>query len=418
MINRKEHPLAHPIDKIHFIAPHTSQLKNGAALYFLPHSQGETAHISFHFDAGSIKSSPFLVKATGALLFSGTPQKNSNTIENEIDTLGGFKSVSVSQEHTSVALLGLKENILEIAQIAINAIEKVIFPDKEIAEYLLSGKKAMQINLQKVSYLANQSFKSALFSNTPYGKITTLEDFTNVAYDDIRQFHKNNYLKGLQYITVVGNFSNEEIEAIKKLGNRFHYRAAAPLFPTFETKPAQVNIEKSDAVQTAIRIGKILFNKKHPDYMGFCVLNTILGGYFGSRLMTSIREEKGYTYGIYSGLGESLSFGHFIISTEVNKTYINDTITAIKYEIERLQNEEISIEELTIVRNYMIGQLLEKSDGAAAMLSCFMSVHKYGLDSDFYQNYIQVIQHISPKRLKELAQKHLNWEDFTIVKIG
>ena len=177
-------------------------------------------------------------------------------------------------------------------------------------------------------------------------------------------------------------------------------------------------MSKDRAIQTAVRIGRILFNKKHKDYLDFLVLNTILGDYFGSRLMSNIREEKGYTYGIGSMVNEFQNTGYFMIGTEVKKEVSADTIKEIKYELNRLQKELVSDEELNLVKNYLLGQLLKSADGPYAMIDLYLSAEMQEKDLEHYNDAIKAVREITPKRIQELAQLYLNWEDLTIVTAG
>jgi predicted Zn-dependent peptidase len=161
-----------------------------------------------------------------------------------------------------------------------------------------------------------------------------------------------------------------------------------------------------------------LFNKTHPDYCDFTVLNTILGDYFGSRLMSNIREDKGYTYGIGTLLGELHETGYFVIATEVGKDVKDATLIEIQMEISRLQTELVGTEELLLVKNYMIGQLLKSADGPYALTDLFLGVETFGLNLDFYNKSIDAINNITPERIQELAIKYLKWEEMTVVSAG
>jgi predicted Zn-dependent peptidase len=162
----------------------------------------------------------------------------------------------------------------------------------------------------------------------------------------------------------------------------------------------------------------MLFNKTHEDYNDFLILNTIFGDYFGSRLMSNIREDKGYTYGIGTMVAELHETGYFLIATEVGKEVKDATLKEIKVEMERLHTELVSMEELNLVKNYMLGQLLKSADGPYSMTDLFMSVEPYGLSLDFYNASIDSINTITPERIQLLAKKYLNWNDMTIVSAG
>lgn len=185
-----------------------------------------------------------------------------------------------------------------------------------------------------------------------------------------------------------------------------------------EYNVSQNHIPKKDAIQNAIRIGKVLFNKTHKDYFDFHVLNTILGGYFGSRLMSNIREDKGYTYGIGSAIVNLEDSGYFFISTEVGAEVCNAAINEIYKEISILNNETVPYEELNLVKNYLAGTLLRSLDGPFALAEKFKAAHIFGFDMNYYNNLLKHIHAITPERIQELAKSYLQPDSLTEVVVG
>ncbi|HRH66403.1 MAG TPA: insulinase family protein, partial [Bacteroidia bacterium] len=177
-------------------------------------------------------------------------------------------------------------------------------------------------------------------------------------------------------------------------------------------------IEKEGAVQSAIRIGRRLFNRNHPDYPGMAVLNTVLGGYFGSRLMSNIREDKGYTYGIGSALVSMKQEGYFFISTEVGADVTVPALTEIYKEIDLLKTELVEEEELAMVRNYMRGTFLKGIENAFHLADRFRSLHLHGLGYDYYQKYLEKVRTIQPDEIKALANKYLDSGAFYELVVG
>jgi zinc protease len=187
----------------------------------------------------------------------------------------------------------------------------------------------------------------------------------------------------------------------------------------FTTTKQRVHlIEKADAVQSAIRIGRVLFNRTHPDYFGMQVLNAVLGGYFGSRLMNNIREDKGYTYGIGSAVASLQQGGYFFIATEVGVDVCASAIQEIYFELKKLREELIPIEELDLVKNYLLGTFVRSVDGAFAMSEKFNSILEYGLGYDYFDAYLHTIRTISPERLQHLAITYLQEKDLIELVVG
>lgn len=418
MINRTEAPQLRKLEHIDFVTPKNIALENGATLHWINEVSDDAVKIDFIFQAGSIYDKKLVAKLTGDLLFSGTPNKTSSEITESIDRLGGFTNTEVTAEDVTVSVLGLKENMDELVSIVLDAIKNAHFDEKELGQKIQSKKQRMAISLQKVATQARRAFIESLFGDTPYGKMTQLDDFEKIERSEIVSFHKNFYKNGLQKIAVVGALEQRQIDQLVAQVNGMTSQERLLDKYDFNYSAKNIHIEKEGAVQTAIRIGRILFNKKHEDYIDFTILNTVLGGYFGSRLMSSIREDKGYTYGIGSGVAQMKQTGYFFISTEVGKDVKDDAIKAIQAEIELLQDKPLEELELSLVKNYSIGQLLKNSDGPFAMMDRYLSVTKFGMGLDYYDSVISHLQNITSDRVQELAKKYLKWEELVVVSAG
>ncbi|MEO6630120.1 MAG: pitrilysin family protein, partial [Mucilaginibacter sp.] len=176
--------------------------------------------------------------------------------------------------------------------------------------------------------------------------------------------------------------------------------------------------EKPDALQSAIRMGLPVINRTHPDFPGLQVLNTVLGGYFGSRLMANIREDKGYTYGIGSGMSSLKYAGAMFIATEVGAGVCKAAIAEIEKEINLLKSELMPDEELSLVRNYMLGSLLGSLENVFSHADKFKNLYFAGLDYDYYDRYVNAVKTITAERLKDLANVYLDFDGFYKVIVG
>lgn len=417
-MDRKTAPIIRDVKSIEILPPQQYPLKNNGKLFHLSEVDDDAVKIDLIFDAGSSKHDKLVSKVTGDLLLSGTSEKTSDAINGSIDQLGGFTNVEVGPEETTVSVLGLSEHILDILNIVVDAILHVTFDEREVKQTLASRKHKFNVNMEKVGTLARRAFIANVFPDTSYGQLTELKDFDRLERNDLIQFHKNFYLDSLQNIAIVGNVTQETVNKIISVTRSFGYNDQKKSNYDYKYTPQVIDKEKKGAVQTAIRIGRILFNKKHSDFIDFSVLNTILGGYFGSRLMTSIREDKGYTYGIGSGVAQLTDTGYFFISTEVGEQYKEATINAIKHEIQLLQDELVSPDELELVRNYITGQILKNADGPFAQMDRFLSVEKHGMDLSYYNDILSELNNITPERIRNLANQYLSWDDLIIVKAG
>jgi predicted Zn-dependent peptidase len=258
--------------------------------------------------------------------------------------------------------------------------------------------------------------------NHPYGSFATVDDYNKLKREDLIEFHKENYLKGGFKIFISGKFGNNEFSVLNnylgKLSTSKKIDANKRNWSLQPSSKFKHHIKKNNAVQNAIRMGFVGVDRNHKDYFGIKILSTILGGYFGSRLMTNIREDKGYTYGIGSSFNSLRKESIFFIATELKSEVVDLALEEIGKEISILQNELISDEELFTVKNYMQGSIQRSFDGSLAMLDRFKEINLNELDINYYHNYIDVIKNIDAENIKSLAQKYFDMDRMYILNVG
>jgi predicted Zn-dependent peptidase len=187
---------------------------------------------------------------------------------------------------------------------------------------------------------------------------------------------------------------------------------ADPL-PTVPAKEKKYRVTNDpQGVQGAIRMGAQFPNRHHPDFVKAQVLNNVFGGFFGSRLMSNIREEKGYTYGIYSYLENHIQESAWVISTEAGRDVCEATVTEVYKEMEGLRKAPVDEEELLLVRNYMMGSILGDLDGPFQIINRWKNIILNGLDESFFNHQLETIRTVSAEELQQLANKYLQPENF------
>lgn len=418
-MDRKIAPELKSVDSIDFVAPQIISINENVNLFFMQKVANETSRIDLYFNGGTIQGEKGTSSFVNGLLLSGNEKLSSTEISHQIDLFGGFFESGITTEGSVISIYALRENMPKLITFLKSVIEEMSCLEKEVTELIQDKKQKFQVNMQKTRFLAQREFQKRIFaSNEQYSKSVTPDYYENVDRNELISFFQKNYLHGLTKICIVGNFKMDEVNSIAEQFKPWAIEHSIEHLKEMNNEPGLFHVEKEDAVQSAVRVGRILFNKKHEDYTDFNVLNTILGDYFGSRLMTNIREDKGYTYGIGSMVAEYNDFGYFMIGTEVGKEVKDATLDEIKKEFEILQNELVSEEELDLVKNYMLGQLLKSADGPYSMMDLYLSAEIHDKDLEFYNETIQRIQDISPERIQELAQKYLDWDKMSIVTAG
>lgn len=425
MLNRTQAPEFKTIDKIDIVKADNFVLDNGIAVHSIDAGSQELTRIEFIFKAGMYyQDAPLLATAANNLIENGTSKFTANQISEGIDFYGSFFETSCGQDHASIALFSLNKHLEKTLVFVENALKDATYPEEEVSIYLTNKKQKFLVGSQKVDVVARRVFSELLFGKKhPYGLEVKVDDYDRTRREAIVDFFKKHYGYGNCTIIVAGKLPDNLRQILNDHFGKEKWGSESQKLEVKSQKPEAIvhrehYIEKADAVQSAIRVGRRLFNKTHEDYFKFQVLNIVLGGYFGSRLMTNIREDKGYTYGIGSGLSSLVHEGFFFISTEVGSDVTNDALKEIYFEIEKLQNDLVSEEELETVRNYILGQLLRSVEGPFALADKFRGIWEFGLGYDYYERYFKAVKTVNPAELRDLANKYLKRSDMTELVVG
>jgi zinc protease len=421
-LNRSQTPDIKEISKIDFILPEKWKLTNGIPLWGLKAGSQELVKIDFIFDAGSWYQTENLVAGiTNSFLNQGSKNYSAQEIAETFDFRGAYLHLNADQQFGNVSILSLTKYLDEILKVASDIINYPLFPEKEVMTHIAKRKQQFIIENNKVKTLAVKKFSQVLFGNGhPYANTNTIADFDNLTRDKLVAFHEENYRLDHCKILVAGNYD----DSLKTMLNTYFGNVEVTFKngePQHVIHPAAMKkhfIEKDDAVQSAIRIGKEVVNRDHPDFHGLTVLATILGGYFGSRLMTNIREDKGYTYGIGSSIVTFPHAAYFTVMTEVGTEVCSQAIGEIYIELQKLIDEPVSEEELGTVRSYLLGDMLRNFDGVFALSNSLKTLIESDLGYSHYEQYIDVVKNITAEKLQQLAQQYLRPEDMFEVIAG
>jgi len=418
MLDRNAAPAFKTIDKIDVIKTQHQKLNNGIDLYSVSAGSQEIVKIEFTFRAGMYHQPKTLIASTtNVMLESGTKSFTADELSDGIDFFGSFLELQVEQDFATITLYSLNKYLNESLKFIEELIKYPVFPEHDFKVHIANKKQKYAINSQKVSVLARRRFTELLFGpEHPYGRDVQETDFDRISTSEIKDFFTTHYNAFNCTIFASGNLPKNILETLNTFFGEDKWggvqeKPAEIIVPLDTTNTNKHFIQRDDAIQSAIRIGRMLFNKTHPDYFKFQVLNTILGGYFGSRLMANIREDKGYTYGIGSGLNNLVHNGYFFISTEVGADVTKQTLEEIYKEIKILREKPVNITELETVRNYILGNFLRSVDGPFSLADKFKSIWEFGLDYSFFDNYFHAVKTVTPNELRDLANKYLQEKD-------
>ncbi|MCZ4222332.1 M16 family metallopeptidase [Pedobacter rhodius] len=421
MLNRTQAPDFKQVSTINFIQPEKTFLDNDIAVFTTYSGEQDLVRIEFIFNNVNWNpDKPLQAIAVSAMLNNGTKKFSSKEIAENIDFYGAFFQTEYGQDQSTVTLYSLNKHLASVLPIVKDVLSDSQFPQKELDIYIQNQKQKLQVNLQKNDILSRKEFSHALFGDTAYGVDIQLKHYDAVKRDDLLDYFKAAYQPDNCTIIVAGKFNEESFSLLNaQFGKNWEKSEAVKNNFSFEpSKRTEVYKEKSESLQSAIRIGQLAVNRKHEDFAGLQILNCVLGGYFGSRLMNNIREDKGYTYGIGSGIVSLKNAGYFFIATEVGTDVCSAALTEIYKEINLLKNELVEEEELELVRNYMLGSMLGSLENVFSHADKFKNIYFAGLDYSYYENYINKVKTISAEEIRNLANKYLKTETFTEVIVG
>lgn len=424
-LDRSTAPAIQMLDNISFNVAEPIILPNGIELYLIEQGEKEVSRIDFLFSSGKWDQlSPLTATFSNMLLKEGTQSFSSSEIAERLDYLGAWIQPSVTQHNSYLTVYSLNKHFSSVIPIIESMLKEPLFPENEFNIFRNRQKEQYMVELQKVQILAlHASLEQVYGKGHPYGAHAELDTFDNLNLELVRDYYRRCYRSGNCKIIVTGRPTQEMIDNIS---SRFGTSIWQHQSEGFETKEAIINpstdksifIEKSDAQQAAVRITSSAVNRNHEDYNGFRVLNTIFGGYFGSRLMENIREEKGYTYGIGSAVSANRYGAHFVINTQTGNEYVNAVIQECFNEMQKLRDEKVGEQELNTVKCYLMGEMARMFDGPFATADAQVSLMANNLDSNYYQRQIETIRTITADDIQALANKYLNEEIFYIAAAG
>jgi zinc protease len=403
-----------------FLAPKTLCLANSIEVYVMEGAEQELCRLDMVFEAGSkVQDKALQASMCNAMLFEGTANKKGEEIHESLDFYGAYTQLDINSDRAVVTLYTLNKYFDKVLPIFIDAIRNAAFIEDEFKVILAQKKQSFIINSEKVEFKARNTFFKTIFEDHSYGLSARIEDFENIFPEDLVNFHEQYYKNAAMKVYIAGKMPKNGEAILNQYLGTWKLKKTPSVQEYYpEVKNDKIHIAKEGALQSAIRIGRVCFNSHHIDYHQLKFLSVVLGGYFGSRLMSNIREDKGLTYGIGSICIHQEESGYFSISTEVKGEGTQLALQEIYYELRRLRKELISVEELSLVKNYIMGQILNSADGPFAQASLLKNMHVQGVGFEFYDSYQTILDNIDAQTLQDLACKYLKEEDLCEIVVG
>lgn len=396
-------------------------LRNGMRLYLLPTDEFAVMRLTLLFRAGSSRqTTPFSASSTANLLAEGSKKMTAREISEQLDFHGSYYDVNTDRDYVYISFAMLSKFVTETLRVAEQLLLHPTFPEEEVETYRLKRKQRLQIERQKVDVRAREAFARAMFgADHPYGHSFEEEVYDRLTREELIAFYRRHYTASNGFAVCSGRIGDEERAALIALLEQFPATEPTPRpdFPPVQQQH-EVRLRHEGAVQSSIRIGRLLFPREHPDFVGMQVVAAALGGYFGSRLMQNLREEHGYTYGVISAMVNFEREGYLAIATQVGTEVTEEALQEIYKEIERLRHEVMSEEELQLVKNIMTGEMMRILDGPFGIADVTIENILCGHTNRIITENVERIRRITPQEVQRLAEQYLRREDLVTVVVG
>lgn len=420
-LNRTTAPQSSAIDKVELRPLSEFLLPNGIPVYYI-HTPGTAVlKVDFVMNGGlRNQQSPGQATATGSMLTEGTETHSAKQLADGLDAFGAYLQSRTTVDDSVLSLYCLPRFLENCLPFVSDILNNCTFPDKELETYKRNAIQRFLVNSQRNSFLASRAFYSSIFgSQNAYGSTVNQIDYENISRGTVADFYAHNIRQGVKYILLSGDVEPSVLAVLQaQVGTQTTKKTASGNIIQTSQKPDSLFIENPNSIQSTLKIGRQWVNRNHPDFFKLQILNLTLGGFFGSRLMKNIREEKGLTYGIYSSFESYFEAGVFYIETEINNELRDQGLQEIRNELAKLREIPIREDELSLIKNYMLGSFLRGIDGPFSLVDRYKMLIDFGFSYEYFNKFVDTIKGIRPSNLQDLAQVYLSEESMTTVIVG
>lgn len=414
LLDRTIQPKVRDIEHLAVQMPQRFIMPNGVPLNILNSGDNEVVRIDLLIEGERWhQSQPLQALFTNRMLREGTLRYSTLEIAEKLDYYGAWLELSSASEYAYITLYSLNKYLPQTLDVLESIVKEPTFPEKELGVVAENNIQQFIVNSSKVDFLAHRALMKAVYGGQhPCGRLVQKEDYKRITPDVLRKFYDRYYHSRNCTIYVSGKVGDDCVRRIEDLfgreafGKGFQKPEKTDFVPV-SSVDKRIFVEYADVMQSAVRMGMLSLERCHPDYLKARVMVTLFGGYFGSRLMSNIREEKGYTYGISAGIAPYPGQGILVINTETANEFVEPLVREVYHEIDRLQNDPVPEDELFMVKNYMLGEMCRSYESAFSLADAWMFVQVSGFGDTHFEDALNTIKNITPEEIRELAGRYL-----------
>ncbi len=416
MLDRKVAPPFLKSDTFELPAYQSSNV-NGIPLFLIPEVQQDVIKIELMFPSGKwFEPKPGVSHFTSNMLEKGTTRLNSSELAEAFDRLGAHIEISAGYDNTAISVYALSKNWKQAIDLLAEMINTPAFDGEELDLMRDIFLQNLKINKEKTSFVVSQLIRKNIYGNHPYGTSLDEKDVLDLTTDQLRTFHTANFKPSAIFVTAKPSVS------INDITSRLQSMTSAPdprtIVQTITPGNKHEHVDKKDGVQTSLRLGRRSLLRTHPSYPDLLLFSHILGGYFGSRLMKNIREEKGLTYGIYSSINPFIYDSFFVIGADVNKENRDLALEEISKEIKRMRTEPVDGEELEIAKNHFLGSLQSEVANPFSVTDKIKNIQLNNLPKDYYPNLFKRIDRLTKEDLMKVGEEFVHEDSLFVATVG
>jgi zinc protease len=414
--------------KVKLPRAYETTLKNGLQVVVLENHKLPTFTMQMIVLSGGLADADDqrgVAQYTASLLREGTKTRNSRQIAEQSDTLGAslVTGSSLSAITSTVGASGLTENLDAIMELFADVTLNPSFPADELSRLKTRSLAQLRLQRSQPNFLASEMFAKVIYGEHPGSRTSlTAVDIQKITPEMLQHFYATHYKPNNAVFTIVGDVKPAEVVA--KLEKAFGAWARGDVAPTAipkvsETGPAKIYlIDRRPSVQTSLLLGNLTIERTDADYYALAVMNQIVGGNASARLFLNLREDKGYTYGAYSGMSALKYRGTFSARTDVRTEVTKGSMDELMGEIKRIREEKVPADEFERAKRTIIGSFAVQLESPQALLSNIVTQKLYGLPADYWDTYAQRIAAITPDDVQRVAQKYLDLDHLQIIAVG
>ncbi len=404
------------------------KLDNGLTVELLEDHRVPFVTVELGIKAGSALEPRDLLglsSMTASMLSEGTKKLKSKDIAEEVDFIGGGLRASADADFTIVVASSLSKYSDRLFNIMSDVVLNPSFPEDELKLKKTNLLQELIMKRSEPDFLVSERFAKVVYGEHPYSVVAPEpETVERISKADLEKYHAAQYVPNNAVLIVVGDFDKTKLEATIK--NSF----GSSVWPSGSIETAKIQaapklngkhiylVDRPGSVQSTLRIGNLGLNKTNPDFFPMLVANQILGGASHSRLFTNIRENKGYTYGAYSGFSARKDPGSFAASADVRTEVTTPSLQEFIYELEKIRNLKVEDKEMADAKNYLTGSFQLGLETQAGLAQRLLEVQLYDLPANYLETYTDKVMTVNPDDVRRVARKYIDLDNMVITVVG